>query len=145
MSKPLSIVQGIKFVKQGFYEGDSANYALPNSFDIALVGDYLRPQKDAASQNNLSKLLSSFIDTARQSTRMSINMADVGTRKLPLVLRHLQSETDKLFHSSKYKITFTGSTITFLEGSVYIINGLKESLLWAFLFFRAKNSFKSPR
>ena len=32
------------------------------------------------------------------------------------------------------KITFTGSTITFLEGSSYIINGLKESLLWAFLF-----------
>lgn len=134
ISKPLSIVQGIKFVKQGFYEGDSANYALPNSFDIAFVGDYLRPQKDAGSQNNLSKLLSSFIDTARESTRMSINMADVGTQKLPVVLRNLQSETDKLFDSSKYKITFTGSTITFLEGSVYIINGLKESLLWAFLF-----------
>src|SRR6185312_7005968 len=134
MSKPLSIVQGIKFVKQGFYEGDSANYALPNSFDIAFVGDYLRPQKDSGSQNNLSKLLSSFIDTASQSTRMSINMADVGTEKLPGILKNLQSETDKLFDSSKYKITFTGSTITFLEGSIYIINGLKESLLWAFLF-----------
>jgi len=134
MSKPLSIVQGIKFVKQGFYEGDSANYALPNSFDIAFVGDYLRPQKDAGSRNNLSKLLSSFIDTARESTRMSINMADVGTEKLPRILKNLQSETDKLFDSSKYKITFTGSTITFLEGSIYIINGLKESLLWAFLF-----------
>ena len=44
MSRPLSIVQGIKFVKQGFYEGDSANYALPNSFDIAFIGDYLRPR-----------------------------------------------------------------------------------------------------
>jgi predicted RND superfamily exporter protein len=134
MSKPVCIVEGIKFVKQGFYEGDSANYALPNSFDIAFVGDYLRPQKDSGSQNNLSKLLSSFIDTSRQSTRMSINMADVGTEKLPGILKNLQSETDKLFDSSKYKITFTGSTITFLEGSIYIINGLKESLLWAFLF-----------
>jgi predicted RND superfamily exporter protein len=65
---------------------------------------------------------------------MSINMADVGTEKLPRILKNLQSETDKLFDSSKYKITFTGSTITFLEGSIYIINGLKESLLWAFLF-----------
>jgi predicted RND superfamily exporter protein len=45
----------------------------------------------------------------------------------------LRKETDHLFDSSKYKITFTGSTITFLEGSAYIINGLKESLLWAFL------------
>jgi len=34
----------------------------------------------------------------------------------------------------RYKITLTGTTITFLEGSNFIINGLKESLLWAFLF-----------
>lgn len=134
MSKPLSIVQGIKFAKQGFYEGDSSNYTLPNSFDIAFVGDYLRPQKDADSQNNLSKLLTSFIDTARESTRMSINMADVGTEKLPVILKNLRTETDKIFDSSKYHITFTGSTVTFLEGSRYIINGLKDSLLWAFFF-----------
>ena len=134
MSRPLSISEGIKFVKQGFYEGDSANYALPNSFDIAFIGDYLRPQNDGGQKNNLSKLLESFIDTARESTRMSINMADVGTEKLPLILNDLRKETNHLFDSSKYKITFTGSTITFLEGSTYIINGLKESLLWAFLF-----------
>ena len=134
MSRPLSISEGIKFVKQGFYEGDSANYALPNSFDISFIGDYLRPQNDSGPKNNLSKLLESFIDTARESTRMSINMADVGTEKLPVILNNLRGETGHLFDSSKYKITFTGSTITFLEGSTYIINGLKESLLWAFLF-----------
>jgi predicted RND superfamily exporter protein len=134
MSPPLSIVQGIKFVKQGFYEGDSSNYRLPNSFDIAFVGDYLRPQKDSGPQNNLSKLLTSFIDTARESTRMSINMADVGTERLPVILKNLRAKIDKIFDSSKYKITFTGSTITFLEGSSYIIKGLKVSLLWAFLF-----------
>ncbi len=134
MSRPLSIVQGIKFVKQGFYEGDSLNYALPNQFDIAFIGDYLKPEKDSTAKNNLSKLLTSFIDTARESTRMSINMADVGTEKLPIILNNLRKETDHIFDTSKYKITFTGSTITFLEGSRYIINGLKESLLWAFLF-----------
>jgi len=134
MSRPLSIAEGIKFVKQGFYGGDSSNYALPNSFDAAFVGDYLRPQKDSTGKNNLSKLLTSFIDTARESTRMSINMADIGTEKLPIILAGIRKETDHLFDSSKYKITLTGSTITFLEGSTFIINGLKESLLWAFLF-----------
>lgn len=134
MSRPLSIAEGIKFVKQGFYEGDSLNYALPNSFDIAFIGDYLKPQQDSGAKNNLSKLLISFIDTARESTRMSINMADVGTEKLPVILNNLRKKTDKIFDSLKYKITFTGSTITFLEGSRYIINGLQESLLWAFLF-----------
>ena len=133
MSRPLSIAEGIKFVKQGFYDGDSANYALPNSFDLAFIGDYLRPQNDTP-KNNFSKLLESFIDTARESTRMSINMADVGTEKLPVIIHNLRNKTNHLFDSSKYKITFTGSTITFLEGSTYIINGLKESLLWAFFF-----------
>ena len=134
MSRPLSIAEGIKFVKQGFYEGDSLNYTLPNSFDIAFIADYLRPQHDSGGKNNLEKLLTSFIDTSRESTRMSINMADVGTEKLPVILNNLRKKTDKIFDSSKYKVTFTGSTVTFLEGSRYIINGLTESLLWAFLF-----------
>jgi hypothetical protein len=134
MSRPLSIAEGIKFVKQGFYGGDSSDYALPNSFDAAFVGDYLRPQNDSGSKNNLSKLLTSFIDTARESARMSINMADVGTERLPIILSSIKQESDQLFDTSKYKITLTGSTITFLEGSSFIINGLKESLLWAFLF-----------
>ncbi|HEY9341103.1 MAG TPA: MMPL family transporter, partial [Hanamia sp.] len=134
MSRPLSIAEGIKFVKEGFYEGDSANYALPNSFDLAFVGDYLKPQEDSGKKNNLSKLLTSFIDTARETARMSINMADVGTEKLPVILNGIRQRSNELFDSSKYKVTLTGSTITFLEGSTFIINGLKESLLWAFLF-----------
>jgi hypothetical protein len=116
------------------FGGDSANYALPNSFDTAFVGDYLKPQNDGGGKNNLTKLLTSFIDTSRESARMSINMADVGTEKLPVILSGITKETNRLFDSSKFKITLTGSTVTFLEGSSFIINGLKESLLWAFLF-----------
>jgi len=102
-------------------------------------------------------MLTSFIDTAKESTRISINMADVGTKKLPVILSGIQRVADQLFDSSKYfyydtirqsvtdttytlkktpryKITLTGATITFLEGSSFIIHGLKESILWAFLF-----------
>jgi hypothetical protein len=134
MSRPLSIAEGIKFVKQGFYEGDTSNYTLPNSFDMAFIGDYLHPKQDSGKKNNLAKMLDSFIDTSRESTRMSINMDDVGTVKLPIILDSLKKRTDHLFDSSKYKITFTGASVTFLEGSVFIIHGLTESLLWAFLF-----------
>jgi predicted RND superfamily exporter protein len=134
MARPLSVAEGIKFVKQGFYEGDSSNYALPNSFDIAFIGQYLKPENDSGQKNNFSKLLTSFIDTSRENTRISVNMADVGTKKLPVVLNGIRQRAKELFDSSKYKVTFTGSTVTFLEGSSYIINGLKESILWAFLF-----------
>ena len=134
MSRPLSIAEGLKFVKQSFYEGDSANYQLPNSSDIAFVGEYLKPNKgDSNSKNNLSQMLSSFMDTAHQATRVSVNMADVGTKQLPVLLANIQQQTDKLFDTAQYKVTLTGSSITFLEGSRFIINGLKESIFYAFL------------
>src|SRR4029078_5659175 len=35
--------------------------------------------------------------------------------------------------TTKYKVLLTGSSVTFLEGTSYIISCLKESILWAFL------------
>jgi predicted RND superfamily exporter protein len=132
MSRPLSIAEALKFAKQAFYEGDTANYTLPNAFDGAFVGEYLKVKNDS-NATGFTKLLSTFIDSARQSTRLSVNMADVGTQKLPAIIKTISTRANELFDSSKYNVTFTGSSITFLEGTRYIINGLKESILWAFL------------
>ena len=134
MSRPLSIAEGIKFIKQAFYDGDTANYSLPNSFDAAFVGEYLKPKSDTGGdKNSMTKLLTSFIDTAKQSTRISINMADVGTVRLPEILSGIKTRSDELFDTAKYNVQFTGSSITFLEGSKFIVDGLKQSILWAFL------------
>ncbi|HMK05862.1 MAG TPA: MMPL family transporter [Ferruginibacter sp.] len=133
MNRPLSVAEGLKFAKQAFFEGDSANYLLPNSFDGAFVGEYLRPNKADSNKNNLSKMLKSFMDTARQSTRISVNMADVGTTELPVLLKGIQQRADQLFDTSLYKVQLTGTSITFLEGSRFIVNGLKDSIFWAFL------------
>ncbi len=134
MNRPLSVAEGLKFAKQAFFEGDSANYLLPNSFDGAFVGEYLRPNKnDSGSNNNLSKMLTSFVDTLRQSTRISVNMADVGTEKLPLLLEGIEQKANEIFDTASYKIQLTGTSITFLEGSRFIVNGLKDSIFWAFL------------
>ena len=45
MNKPLSIAEGLKFAKQAFYENDSTQYLMPNAFDGAFVGDYLKSNK----------------------------------------------------------------------------------------------------
>ena len=132
MNRPLSVAEGLKFAKQGFYEGDSLNYLLPNDFDGAFVGEYLRPAKEGQSQNNFTKMLRSFVDSSNQSARISVSMADVGTEELPVILEKIETRANQLFDSS-YKVTLTGTSITFLEGSRFIINGLKESIFWAFL------------
>lgn len=138
MSRPLSIAEGLKFVKQAFYEGDTSNYSLPNSFDAAFLGEYLKSNKDSTAdtskqKNSLNKMLTSFIDTAKQSTRLSVNMSDVGTERLPEILNGIQLRANQLFDTSKYKVEFTGTSITFLEGSRFITDGLKQSIVWAFL------------
>jgi predicted RND superfamily exporter protein len=135
LARPLSVPEAMKFLKQASFEGDTANYSLPNSSDFMVMSSYFRFKKDSASpKNGLTSLVSSFIDTANQSTRISVNMEDVGTVRLPVILNGIQKKADELFtDTSKYNVQLTGSSITFLEGSKFIINGLKESILWAFL------------
>lgn len=134
MARPLSLVEGLKFAKQAFYDGDSMSYVTPNDFDMAFLAPYLRGQAGAGdSSSQLSKLTKSFVDSAKQRARLSVNMADVGTERLPVILDSLRAQADAIFDTSKYHIMFTGSSITFLEGSRFIINGLRDSIFWAFL------------
>ncbi len=73
------------------------------------------------------------MDSARQEARISVSMADVGSVRLPEILDTIQYRVDQLFPKDKYDVQLTGTSITFLEGSRFIINGLKESIFWAFL------------
>ncbi|MGH2642492.1 MAG: efflux RND transporter permease subunit [Chitinophagaceae bacterium] len=132
LSHPLSIVDGIKFARQAFYLGDSSDYALPNQFDIAFLAPYLQ-MKGANSSSNFSKLISSFMDSSRRIARISVDMADIGTARLPGLLDSLRTKADKIFDTAHYKITFTGTSIIFLEGSRFIINGLIASIILAFI------------
>ncbi|MEY3186977.1 MAG: hypothetical protein RL675_801 [Bacteroidota bacterium] len=135
LARPLSLSEGLKFARQGFYDGDSNSYSMPNAFDGAFLADYLKPSKNTGKEvGSLQKLMSSFVDSTRQVTRISVNMADIGSLRMPGLLDTLEKEAAAHFDTSRYTVTMTGSSITFLEGSRFIIKGLKESILWAFLF-----------
>ena len=135
MARPLSLAEGLKFARQGFYDGDSNNYSMPNAFDGAFMADYLKPSKgNSPAKGSLEKLMSSFIDSNKQVTRISVNMADVGSMRMPVLIDSLEAHVPDYFDTSKVSVQLTGSSITFLEGSRFIIKGLKESIFWAFLF-----------
>ena len=98
------------------------------------------------------------MDSAKQEARISVSMADVGSSRLPFILDSIQLRAEYLFNGDsikaltadaqtrlankddslwgkrKYNIELTGTSVTFLEGSRYILNGLKDSIAWAFLF-----------
>jgi predicted RND superfamily exporter protein len=131
----LSVVDGVKFARQAYYDGDSSSYGVPNMLDGAFLQPYLRTKAGSGNGNNsmFSKLLSSFMDSTKEKTRISINMADVGSVELPKLLDSIRPKTYALFDTSKYTVTFTGSSIIFLEGSKFIINSLRDSLILAFI------------
>ncbi len=159
LARPLSIAEGLKFAKQSLFDGDSMNYTMPAEYDLPALAQYMSAKKDSSGNsksNSFSQLLNSFMDSTKQQARISINMADVGSERLPHILDSIQKKADTIFNrdsieyalsiagkakteidSSRLKrsanIQLTGSSVTFLEGSSFIIHGLKESIMWAFL------------
>ncbi len=147
VARPLSFVEGLKFARQGMYSEDSGSYSVPTGFDLPILGAYLRGDSNADSTgtgsatarpakpagNGLSRLMSSVIDSNQQLARITINMQDVGSARLPVILEDYERAAGKIFDTAHYKLTFTGSSITFLEGTTFIVNGLKESIFYAFL------------
>ena len=135
IAKPLSIVEGLKFAKQAFFDGDSNSYSMPSSYDLPALSQYLNFKGDSgAAKNSFTKIVTTFMDSAKQEARISVSMKDVGSKRLPKILDSIRNRSDQLFAKDKYDVQFTGTSVTFLEGSRYIINGLKDSIVWAFLF-----------
>jgi uncharacterized protein len=137
-ARPLSFVEGLKFAKQAYYDGDTLSYDIPYEGDLAFMGPYLKspaPQDSGAQvkKEGVAKLLNSFMDSTKQVARISVNMKDIGSAKLPVLIKDFETKAAEIFDTAHYKVTFTGSTITFLEGSSFIIKGLEESIVWAFL------------
>jgi uncharacterized protein len=155
MARPLSLVEGLKFLRQSYYGGDSSDYGVPNSFDLPFMSSYLNPRSgeeggppvasrkpqagisQGDKKNTLTQLLGNFVDSNQRELRISVNMADVGSARLPVILDDLKKKSKELFDSSRYRIEFTGSSVTYLEGSSFIIRGLKDSIEWAFVLIAA--------
>ncbi len=141
LGKPLGLLEGIKFAKQAFYDGDSAAYTVPSGTEMAFIAPYLAIEKNKTNNTTSStsknqgpaQLLNKFIDSSKQITRVSVNMKDIGSAKLPAFIQKIDSATQSIFDTSKYHVEITGSSVTFLEGSNFIIKGLGESIFWAFL------------
>ncbi len=135
-ARPLSFVEGLKFAKQAYFDGDSMSYTIPYEADLVFMAPYLQAKPDSTQKNaqkGVAQLINSFMDSTQQLARISVNMKDIGSAKLPVLLNDFEKKANEIFDTASYHITFTGSSVSFLEGSGFIIKGLKESIFWAFL------------
>jgi predicted RND superfamily exporter protein len=126
-SRPVSVLEGIKFSYQGLNDGDKRFYILPNVQELAKLSAY----SSAAKENQ--KMFRSLIDSTRQITRLSIQMADIGSADMKKLIAELQPRIDSIFLPENYTVKITGSTMVFLKSNDYLLKNLKESVLLAVL------------
>lgn len=126
LSKALSIVEVIKTARQAFYGGDPEFYELPNSSELAFMADYI-PQMKSKKRT----LIKNFVDSNYQVTRISVQMANIGTKQIDSIQKSLQPKIDSIFSPAKYKVTVTGTSVVFLKGTNFLIRNLWESIALA--------------
>jgi predicted RND superfamily exporter protein len=128
-SKPLSLIEVFKFARQAYYNGDPAKYALPSSMEKNFIFGYI-PQ-DVQGNGNGSGLLKSFLDSTKQQTRISFQMADVGTNHMDSLMADIQPRVDSIFDPAKYTVKLTGNSIVYAKGTNFLIRNLFESVIIA--------------
>ncbi|MBC6608264.1 MMPL family transporter [Hymenobacter sp. BT188] len=135
LSSPVSIVTFLKASTQAFYNDNPEYYRLPDNSEKNFILRYLAQSRGKESANGpmSDKLLRSFADSTGQRARISLKIADIGSRNLDtLINRQIQPQIQEIFNGSGMTVKLTGTTILFTKGNEYLINTLKESIIIAF-------------
>lgn len=127
LSKPVSIVNLVKFSKQAYYNGNPAFYDLPNSQEQAFILPYLKN----SSKNSKNNPLKSYVDSTGRYARISTFMREVSTDEMVKVEEKLQDRIHKLFPKERFTVTITGKALLFQKGTSYLLENLIESLIFA--------------
>ncbi|WP_333599280.1 efflux RND transporter permease subunit [Flavobacterium sp.] len=129
LSKPVSIVNLVKYSKQAFYNGNPEYYDLPNSQEQAFILSYAKN----ATKGSKDNLMKSYVDKTGQYARITTFMKDIGTEEMAKIEKKLHAKIDKIFPSDRYEVTLTGKALVFQKGTAYLVDNLIESLIFAIL------------
>jgi predicted RND superfamily exporter protein len=133
LARPVSVVEIIKFMNQSYKGGESKFYKMPSATDLKQLSDYVKEDKEKENQ------LKPFIDSTRQYTRISAQMADLGSIKTKKLIAELKPRIDSVFNydseekkwlpeNEKYDLKLTGNSLIFLRGSEFLVTNLIESV-----------------
>jgi predicted RND superfamily exporter protein len=122
-SKPLSIVEAVCFANQAYNGGQKKYYIVPPPMELSKLSTYV---KNTPTKKNS---FNSFIDSNMQVTRVSIQIADVGTKEMNRVLDHIIPIVDSIFPRTDYDVSITGSSVVFSKGTEFLIGNLWQSIL----------------
>ncbi|MDP3352756.1 MAG: efflux RND transporter permease subunit [Flavobacteriaceae bacterium] len=127
LSKPISIVNAVKYSKQAYYNGNPKYYQLPTSIEKNFILSYIKN-----SSNDMNGL-NNFVDSTGRYVRVTTFMKDIGTDKMDKIEERLWGIINKEFPQERYSVIMTGKALVFLKGTNYLVENLAISLLLAIL------------
>jgi len=128
LSKPVSILNIVKYSKQAYYNGNPEFYELPTSQEQAFIASYA---KNAFAGNGKKDLMKSYVDKDGKVARITTFMRDIGTGNMAKIEEKLWTKINQEFPSNRYKVTITGKASVFEKGTKYLLENLVSSLLFA--------------
>lgn len=128
LSKPISIVNLVKYSKQAYYNGKAEYYELPTSQEQAFILSYAKN----AAKGSKDNLMKSYVDSTGQYARITTFMRDENGDNMPKIEAEIRKKADKLFPPDRYHVTITGKALVFQKGTGYLLNNLLSSLVFAF-------------
>jgi predicted RND superfamily exporter protein len=137
-SRPISVLDGVKYCNQAYHDGEAKYYIMPSVSDLSSLSHYLSGEKQKMS------MIKSFMDSTKQYARVELQMADIGSVNMNEAVAELTPRVDSVFNynaatktwltgDDRYKITFTGGCLVFLRGNDFLLTNLMESVLLAIL------------
>ena len=128
LSKPLSIVNLVKYSKQAYYNGDPEYYELPTAQEQSFILSYAKN----AAKDSKENLMKSYVDSTGQYARITTFMRDENGDNIPKIEAEIRKEANKIFPTDQYKVTITGKALVFQKGTGYLLDNLLSSLAFAF-------------
>jgi predicted RND superfamily exporter protein len=125
LSKPISVVNLVKYAKQAYYNDIPKYYQLPTNQESNFILDFAR------RSNGNTNLLSSFVDSTGQIARITTYMRDMPTERMEKIESELLDEIAKIFPEDRYNVSVTGKALLFLKGTKYLVSNLILSLVLA--------------
>ena len=143
LSKPVSVVNLVKYSKQAYYNGNAEFYELPTSQEQTFILSYAKN----ATKNTKDNLMKSYVDSTGQYARITTFMKDIGTEEMAKVEDKLRKKIDLVFPKERYEVTLTGKALVFQKGTSYLIDNLIESLIFAVFLIAGLMAymFRSPK
>ena len=127
LSKPVSVVNLIKYSKQAFYNGNPEYYELPTAQERSFVLSYAKN----ATKNTDQDIMKSYVSSDGRIARITTFMKDIDTGNMAKVEDELWKKINVIFPPDQYKVSLTGKALVFEKGTKYLLDNLVTSLLFA--------------